>query len=36
MRAIRVCSPYSELPKSLYSNWKDTVLSFNPRELLGG
>lgn len=36
MRAIRVCSPYTELPKSLYGNWKDTVLSFNPRELLGG
>jgi len=36
MRAIRVCSPYSELPKNLYSNWKDTILSFNPKELLGG
>lgn len=36
MRAIRVCSPYSELPRNLYSSWRDSVLTFNPRELLGG
>lgn len=36
VRAVRVCSPYTELPANLYESWKDTVLTFNPREMLGG
>lgn len=36
MRAVRVCSPYTELPTGLYDSWKDTVLVFDPRVMLGG
>lgn len=36
VRAVRICSPYSDLPRNLYDTWKDTTLTFNPREMLGG
>ena len=35
-RAVLVCSPFSELPRNLYPQWKESVLSFNPAEMFGG
>ena len=36
LRAVRICSPYSDLPRNLHDTWKNTTLTFNPREMLGG
>ena len=35
MRAIYECQPY-RLPPELYSAWRDVILSFDPKEMLGG
>jgi len=34
-RAIRLCEPYSDLPKQFYEEWKDWELTFSPREMMG-
>ncbi len=35
-RAVLVCSPFSELPRNLYPQWRESVLNFNPAEMFGG
>ena len=36
IRAVRICSPYSDLPRERYVAWKEITMTFNPREMLGG
>jgi len=36
MRAIRRCAPYDMLPQDRYSRWKELMLNFDPRDMLGG
>jgi hypothetical protein len=33
-RAIYVCSPY-KLPPDRYSDWRDSIVNFDPRDLVG-
>ncbi|ADZ69352.1 cell envelope integrity protein TolA [Polymorphum gilvum] len=35
VRAVMRCAPYS-LPGNKYETWKDVIINFDPRELLGG
>ena len=34
-RAVRICSPFSELPPDRYDIWQSLTLRFNPKEMLG-
>ncbi len=34
MRAVRVCSPYTELTKIPYDKWRDAVIRFDPSTML--
>jgi outer membrane biosynthesis protein TonB len=36
LRAVRVCSPFKDLPRERYDAWKDITMTFNPKEMLGG
>ena len=33
MRAIYVCAPYRNLPADRYSDWRDSTIKFDPRDL---
>jgi hypothetical protein len=33
MRAVRVCSPYTELTKLPYDKWRDAVIRFDPSQM---
>ncbi|MCI0431836.1 MAG: energy transducer TonB [Rhodospirillales bacterium] len=34
-RAVRICSPFSDLPPDRYQIWQTLTLRFNPKEMLG-
>lgn len=34
-RAVKICSPFSELPADRYNIWQTLTLRFNPKEMLG-
>jgi hypothetical protein len=34
-RAIRVCAPYRGLPPDRHDQWREIVMTFDPKELLG-
>jgi outer membrane biosynthesis protein TonB len=36
LRAVRVCSPFKDLPRDRYDAWKEITMTFNPKEMLGG
>jgi hypothetical protein len=36
VRAVRSCSPYTDLPRDKYDAWKEVTMTFNPKEMLGG
>ena len=35
-RAVLKCAPLKNLPADKYSRWRELILTFNPREMLGG
>src|SRR5690606_26016461 len=34
IRAVRRCSPFDQLPKDKYANWKEMTMTFDPSEML--
>lgn len=35
-RAVQKCAPLKHLPPDKYERWREVVLTFNPRQMLGG
>jgi outer membrane biosynthesis protein TonB len=35
VRAVKICSPFNELPANRYDIWQSLTLRFNPKEMLG-